>query len=408
MYDVSRSTALLRRMRQCDALVGARPGLFFTGYERLNGNPVFVEKAQGPHLWDVDGNRYLDFLLGFGSVVLGHAHPAVNRAVEEALRSGVNPTLLSLTHLELAERLVELIPSAEQVTFLKTGSDAVGAAVRLSRAVTGREIVLHWGGHGWHDWCASGAQGIPKATTEMTVALRYNDIDHARELFARHKHNIACVVMMPYEIQAPVPGYLQAMQQLARQHGALFVLDEVRSGFRIALGGAQDYFGLDPDLTAFGKALANGHALSVLAGRRQYMSQILKLGLTVTYYRSPDAMAAALATLDILQAEEGPARLAHLGTRLMNGLGAAIRSSGVQATMVGFPATPFIHFDYTHPNENAAAMRQFCNGMLRRGVLMTPAHHWFVCTAMSDEDIDFAIEAAAEAFADIRSTMAQC
>ena len=405
MYDVSRSRTLLDRLRKCEALVDARPNLFFTGYERVGGQPLFVDRAEGAYIWDVDGNRYIDYLLGFGSVVIGHAHPEVTAAATRALERGVNPTLLCRAHVELAERLVGLIPSADQVTFLRTGSDAVGAAVRLARAVTGRNMVLQWGQHGWHDWCAFKAEGILGQTKDCTLALRYNDADHARRLFAQYGGDIACVVMMPYEIDAPENGFLHELQWLARRNGALFVLDEVRSGFRVALGGAQQHFNLDPDLAAFSKALANGHAISVLAGRRPIMQHVLKLGITVTYYRSPDVMAAALATLSILERDRVPERLAMLGERLIRGLNAAIRATGVCAHAVGFPATPFVRFEYRHENTRDNAMRLFCNGMLPRGVLMTPSHHWFVCAAMREEDIEFTIEAAQSVLADLEAKL---
>lgn len=404
-YDVSRSTALLARMRRSEALIDARPGLFFTGYERLGGQPLFVERAQGPYIWDIDGNRYIDYLLGFGSVVLGHAHPEVNAAVMETLARGVNPTLLSREQVELAEKLVALIPAADQVTFLKSGSDAIGAAVRLARAATGRQRVLQWGHHGWHDWSATSNEAVPEATRALTTALRYNDIDHARELFARHGGEIACVAMMPYEIDPPLPGYLLALQQLAHAHGALFVLDEIRSGFRVAMGGAQQLYGLTPDIAAFGKAIANGHAISVLAGRRAVTRHILKIGMTVTFYRSPDAMAAALATLAVLERDNGPVRLAMLGERLILGLNAALQATSIRGQAVGFPSTPFIRFGYTHANVNEKAMRLFCNGMLRRGVLLTPAHHWFVCTTMQEADIDFTVDAARATLADMEGRL---
>lgn len=397
-FSVERSTTLLRRIRRSEALIDARPGLYFTGYERIGGYPVFIDRAKGAKLRDVDGNVYTDYLLGFGSVVLGHADARVNAAVAAALDRGVNPSLLDRSHLDLAERMVGLVPAADCVTFLKTGSDAVDAAVRLARAVTRRERVLHYGHHGWHDWC-SASPGVPGASTGLLHSLSYNAPDEAEALFAAHPGEIACVVMMPYELEAPAPGYLPAMCDMAHRHGALFVLDEVRSGFRIGLGGAQAHFGVTPDLAAFGKAMANGHAISALAGRRVIMARILDLGLTVTYFRSPDAMAAALATLDTLEQDDVPARLAALGTRLMAGLDEAAHKTGVPALAVGLPATPFLRFGFAREADRDKAMRLFCNAMLSQGHLMTPAHHWFVCAAMSECDIDETVAAAHNAFA---------
>lgn len=395
-FSVRRSSELLRRIRRSEALIDARPGLYFTGYERIGGYPVFIDRAKGANLKDVDGNIYTDYLLGFGSVVLGHADARVNAAVVAALERGVNPSLLDHSHLELAERMVELVPAADCVTFLKTGSDAVDASVRLARAVTGRQRVLHYGYHGWHDWC-SASPGVPPAGKTLLHSLCYNAPEDAEALFAAHPGEIACVVMMPYEIEAPAPGYLQAMRAIAHRHGALFILDEVRSGFRIGLGGAQTHFGVTPDLTAFGKAMANGHAISALAGRREIMARILDLGLTVTYFRSPDAMAAAMATLETLEQNDVPARLALLGARLMAGLDEAAHETGTPARAVGLPATPFLRFEHAREADRDKAMRLFCNAMLSQGHLMTPAHHWFVCAAMCEADIDQTVQAARQA-----------
>lgn len=392
---------MLARLRSVDALAQARPGMFLTGYTRFGGYPAFVERASGPYLWDVDGNRYVDYMLGYGSVVLGHGHPAVADAVRSALELGGNPTLLSPLQVELAERLVSLIPSAELVTFLKTGSDAVSAAVRLARAVTGKTHVLQWGHHGWHDWFGVSSPGVLDDTKGRVHAFAYNDLEDVERLFAELDGDVAAVVMMPYEIEAPRAGYLEDLKRLTHEHGALFVFDEIRSGFRISLGGAQEHFGVIPDLATFSKGIANGHAISVLAGRRDLMRRILDVGLTVTYYRLPDAMAAALATIAELESGDGPARLSALGTRLMAGLGDAAEGAGVPARMVGFPATPFIEFDYETPSERGQAMRRFCNGMLARGVLMMPAHHWFLCTGMGESDIDFTVETAADVFAEM-------
>lgn len=397
-YSFTVSREMLARLAKVDAMAHARPGGFFTGYERIGGYPVFVERASGPYIWDVDGNRYVDYLLGYGSVILGHADPAVTEAVTRAIEGGVNPTLISPDQLALAEEIVSISPCAELVTFLKTGSDAIGAAVRLARAATGRTHVMRWGQHGWHDWAAVDSPGVLAESKARTHPFEYNDLDGLERLLAEHAGDVAAVVMMPYEIEAPEPGYLEGVRSLAHDHGALFVFDEIRSGFRIAMGGAQEHFGVVPDLVALSKGLANGHVISVLAGAERYMRGILDLTLTITYYRASDGFAASLATLDRLRADDGPARLARIGERLMAGLDDAAARAGVPARTIGFPATPFIEFGHDRPPERDRAMRRFCNGMLARGVLMTPAHHWFVCTSMSEADVDHTVEAAAEVF----------
>ncbi len=402
-YDESRR--LLDRLRRYDALAAARPNIFWGDYAPTAGVPLFASRSEGAYLWDVDGNRYIDCALGYGSVVLGHRHPAVADAMRQTAQLGGHSTLLNRWHAELAERFVEMIPAADMVTFLRTGSDAVSAAVRLARAITGRRIVLHWGLHGWHDWCAPGTEGILQANRAHVFELRYNDPDHAAHLVSTHGRDLAAIVMMPYEIDPPVAGYLHCMQALARKAGALFILDEVRSGFRISLGGAQSFFGLEPDLSAFGKALGNGYCISALAGRACHMRHILKLGLTVTHYRSPDVMAAALATLEELGRSNVPTRLTALGKRLMSGLDRAFQNSGVPGRAVGFPATPFVRFDDPRPNVRERMVRYFVNGMLAEGILMFPTHHWFLSAAMTNEDIDAIVVTAERVLVGLRGAI---
>jgi glutamate-1-semialdehyde 2,1-aminomutase len=210
---------------------------------------------------------------------------------------------------------------------------------------------------------------------------------------------------MPYELGPPDRDYLHELRELCSLHGALFVLDEIRSGFRIAIGGVQETLGLSADLVTYGKALSNGYALSVLGGAKRVMSQILKLGLTITYFRQSDAMAAALATLDVLVDCDGPARLDRLGTRLMAGLDSAAAAAGVPARAVGLPATPFVQFSFQTPAQDARAMRIFCNAMLEYGVLLTPAHHWFLCTTMGEDDMDRVVDACCLAMKEVARGM---
>lgn len=401
--SVKGSQRLLARARKVEALIDAKPSIFFTGAQRIGGYPLFVERASGPYLWDVDGNRFIDFILGYGSVILGHAHPKVAHAVmDEALIRGGNPTLLNIKHIELAERVVSLSPSVDSVTFLKTGSDATGAAVRLARAITGRQYVLRWGLNGWHDWCATETAGIPEAVKRHTLQLKYNDLEQTKELFGTYGDNIACAILMPYEIDLPEDGFLDGLRELCTKYGALFILDEIRSGFRISLGGAQSYFTIQADLVTYGKALANGYAISALAGRHKYMKHVLKIGLTVTYYRMPDAMAAGIATLDELVGTNGPQHTEKLGTLLMDGLTAAAVKEGVPARSIGLPWTPFIKFSYPSEAKCEQALRLFCNAMIARGILLSPAHHWFLCTSMQVEDITSTIDAAVDSFAEIK------
>ena len=223
--------------------------------------PIYAARGRGAHVWDVDGNEFIDWILAYGTVVLGYCDATVDEAAIREIREGFAFPLTRPIQNRLAELLVEIIPSAELVHFFKAGSDATTAAVRLARIFTGRDKVVRWGYHGWHDWCCSRAPGIPRHVREDTLTFRYNDLGSLEDVLNSHKGQIACVIMMPLEVELPVPGFLEGVKELAHRHGALFVLDEMRSGFRMALGGAQEYYGVIPDLSTFGKAMSNGYAL---------------------------------------------------------------------------------------------------------------------------------------------------
>jgi len=404
LHSHAQSQVQLERAIGVEALLEARPNTVFGAAQHIGGSPLFVAQAKGAYLWDIDGNRYLDFMLGYGSVVLGHADAEVSRSViAETLALGANPTLLNLNHIALAERLVANCPGVQRVTFMKTGSDATDAAIRLARAVTRRRYVLRWGMNGWHDWCAPVSTGVLESSCVHTLQLRYNDLDHARELFAQCDGDVACAILMPYELEAPGPGYLSGLRELCHANGALFILDEIRSGFRIAIGGAQALFGIEADLVTYGKALGNGYAISALGGRADIMAHVAELGLTVTYFRGPESMAAAVATIDELLRQDGPGKIESLGRLLISGLNGAARATGIPAECIGLPWTPFLRFNYRTIAQSDRALRMFCNGMQRRGILLSSVHHWFLCTSMSISDITFAIEAAHEVFFEMAS-----
>lgn len=392
-YSVQESQALLVRASKVDAFVRARPSLHFPDWS-VSGVPLFVKEARGAYLWDLDGNRYIDFILGHGSVVLGHGDRDVSSAVAKTLSTGPNPTLIPIQQVELAEMIVSCAPNLESAVFLKTGSDATGAAVRLARSVTGRRLVLQWGLHGWHDWCSRSSPGVSPEAKSETLTLTYNNRTQVQNLFRRHGKEIACVIMMPFEVDSPDPGYLETVRSLCSKHGALLIFDEIRSGFRIGWGGGQEYFGVQADLVTFGKAMANGYTISALAGADRYMGRILDVAMTSTFFRAPDVFAASLTTLRKISWLRVPTALARSGALLMEKLARAARKHDVPAIPVGHPSMPFLRFNYQSEARNKRAMKFFCNGMLRRGILMTPEHHWFVAYAMSESDI---LETAAAA-----------
>lgn len=399
MSTFRRSEALLRRARAVDAWATTRDAILEVDSANV-GYPVYAERADGGYLWDVDGNRYLDLILGYGPVVLGHRHPVVNDAVVRSLDHGVclSPMWTEL-QVELAELVCRVIPSAESAFFLRTGSDATSAAVRMARMFTGREIVVRWGYNGWHDWSTPRPAGVPAATRALTVEFNYNDPASLAAVLADHAGDVACVIMMAYGLNEPEDGFLQAVSDLAHEAGALFVLDEMRSGFRIDLAGAQGHYGVTPDLSTFSKAMANGYPISAVTGRADVLETMARSHMSSTYFANPAEMAAAIATIGELERIDGPARLWALGQRFVEGLEGAVEDRGFPAQVVGLPVSPFLEVDQGAPDGLRARLY---SGVARRGVLLHPNHQWFFCTAHTEADIDMALEAIDDTIKEVR------
>lgn len=293
--------------------------------------PAFVRRARGARVWDVDGNEYIDYILGLGPVILGHAHPAVNRAVMEQIEDGVAFSLPHPLEVELSELLCELIPCAQMVRFGKNGSDATSGAIRLARAITGRDKVARCGYHGWQDWyigSTSRHAGVPQCVRDLTVVFPYADLTALHGIL--RAGDIACVVMEPVTFDPPPAGYLQSARELCTAHGALLIFDEVITGFRLHLGGAQALFQVTPDLACFGKAMANGFPLSAIAGKAEYMRRFEEVFFSFTFGGEAASLAASLATIRTLRSENGIEALWRAGETLRQGTMSAIRAAGLE------------------------------------------------------------------------------
>ncbi len=360
--------------------------------------PIYAARGQGAYLWDVDNNRFLDWILAYGIIVLGYCDPDVDAAAIGEIRQGFAFPLTRPVQNELAELLIELIPCAEMVHFFKTGSDTTTAAVRLARIVTGREKIVRWGYNGWHDWCCLRQAGIPRKVREDVLTFRYNDLDSLEDVLKQNRSEVACVIMMPLEIELPQPGFLAGVKELAHQYGALFILDEMRSGFHLALGGAQEYYGVIPDLATFSKAISNGYAVSVLAGRRDIMEAISQTYVSSTFYTNSIEMAAAVATINKLRQGQVIPHLWRIGQGLLDGLNRLAQETGVEAETVGVPPMPFLVFTYPDLETRETAKYIFYRETTRRGLLFHPNHHWFVCAAHTEQDLAHTLEVSEDAF----------
>lgn len=287
--------------------------------------PLFAQRGEGCYLWDVDGNRFIDYVLGLLPVVLGYQDPDVDLAIKSQLERGITFSLATELEAELAEMLVDVIPCAEKVRFGKNGTDATSAAIRLARAYTGRDRVAVCGYHGWQDWYIGSTPrhlGVPRAVRELTSTFTYNDATSLANLLAEHKDQFAAVILEPITFDLPKDEFLQSVKTLADKHGALLVFDEIVTGFRASLGGAQEIFGVTPDLACVGKALGNGMPISAVLGRADVMNLMDDIFFSGTFGGETLSLAASIATLRKLKSSNAVDRIHSVGGRLIK----AIRS----------------------------------------------------------------------------------
>ena len=292
--------------------------------------PLFLERGDGPYVWDIDGNRYIDYVAGLLCIVLGYRDPDVDAAIRAQLDRGISFSLATTLECALAERLVQLIPCAEMVRFAKNGSDVTAAAIRLARAYTGRDRIALCGYHGWHDWSIGTTTrdlGVPAAVKRLSATFTFNDAASLAALLTRDPDRYAAIVIEPATTVAPSPGFLEAVRELADHYGAVLVFDEIVTGFRIDLAGAQGHYGITPDLACFGKSMGNGMPISAIVGRRDIMRVMEDVFVSGTFGGEALSLAAALATIDKLERTDGVSRLKSLGRRL-----AAVLSHGLAAS----------------------------------------------------------------------------
>jgi glutamate-1-semialdehyde 2,1-aminomutase len=397
----------------------------------VGGEPFFTARAQGPYLWDVEGKRYIDYIGSWGPMIAGHAHPAVLEAVQRVAVDGLSFGTPCALEVEMAERLVALVPALEMLRMVNSGTEATMAAIRVARGATGRSRIVKFEGcyHGHGDAflvkAGSGvltlgmpdSPGVPKALADLTLTLPYNDIDAARSLFDQVGDSIAGLIVEPIagnmNCILPEPGFLETLRELCTRHGAVLIFDEVMTGFRVAPGGAQQLYGVTPDLSTFGKIIGGGMPVGAYGGRRDLMSQVAPSGPIYqagTLSGNPVAMAAGLATLDLVGQPGFHDRLLASTHRLCDGLEAAAARAGGPFCTTRVPAM-FGLFLRAGPvrcfadakGADVTAFRRFFHAMLERGVYWAPSafEAGFLSSAHDDAVIDATIAAAGEAFAAI-------
>jgi glutamate-1-semialdehyde aminotransferase len=343
-------------------------------------SPLFLERGRGARVWDVDGHEYLDFTMGLCAMTLGYADPDVNAAVMRQVERGVTFTLPHPLEAEVAEALCRLIPCAEMVRFGKNGSDATSGAVRLARAYTGRDLVVACGYHGWQDWyigTTTRSLGVPKAVRDLTLTFAYNRIETLERLFETHPGQIAAVIMEPVGVEAPRDGFLPAVRELCTRHGALLVFDEIVTGFRLALGGAQEHFGVVPDLACFGKGMSNGFPLAALVGRREVMRLLEEVFFSFTAGGEAASLAACLATIDKMEREAVIAALWRQGERLRDEINRLSEASGTSEAIRCVGLGPRSVFTFTTASGEPwwELKSLFLQESVKRGLLFTGANN---------------------------------
>lgn len=366
--------------------------------------PIFFEHAKGGKVTDVDGNEYLDMLCAYGPIIIGHREEEIDNAVIEQIQNkGFCFSLTQPPQNRLADKLIELIPSAEKTVFVKTGSDATTTAIRIARAYTDRTKVVRCGYHGWHDWCVEVKGGIPEKFYEDVYEFHYNELQELEDIMKNHGDEMAAIIITPVghplgdKVQMPKPGFLEGVRALADKYGTVLIFDEIRSGFRVNLGGAQKEFGITPDVSVFGKAMANGYPIGAVVGKERFMNVLVeKVFLSSTFFANSLEQIAALKTIEILERDNVLGEIKRKGLMFGAKLEEIAAASDIDIEISGAPYMPFITFN-KDPQKHYKKMRPgFYTELIRRGVFLQPYHHGYIALRHTDGDLLHAADMIAE------------
>ena len=375
--------------------------------------PIYFDSGKGGRVTDVDGNEYIDFLCAYGPIIIGYREEEIDQAVQEQVNSkGFCFSLTQPQQSELVKKLQEVIPCCEMAALVKTGSDATTIAIRVARAYTGKTKIARCGYHGWHDWCVEVKGGIPEKLYEDVLEFHYNDLDALEAILKANKDDMAGIIVTPVghplaaPVEMPKPGYLEGVRALADKYNVLLIFDEIRSGFRCSIGGAQKYFGVTPDLATFGKAMANGYAIAALVGKKEPMMVLAdKVFLSSTFFPNSDSIVAALKTIDILQRDKVLDVVHEKGMKFAADVQKVVDESGIPAEFSGAPWMPFITFPKDETGLYKKLRTEFYTGLIRRKVFLQPYHHGYICYRHTDEDLAYTVNAIREALNDLKTLL---
>jgi glutamate-1-semialdehyde aminotransferase len=368
--------------------------------------PKYLVKGKGSHVWDADGNEYIDYMMGVGPLSLGYAYPKVDEAIRKQLEDGITFSMMHPLEVEVAEMIREIIPNAEAVRYSKTGADATSAAVRLSRAYTGKNKILCCGYHGWHDWYIAVTArnlGIPEAVQAISFTFNYNDIDSVKNSI---DNDVAAIILEPVVFNEPKDNFLHKLADLCKEKGIVLIFDEMWTGFRMALGGAQEYFGITPDLATYSKAVANGMPISILTGKKEIMQLADEdIFFYTTFGGEALSLAATKATIEELRDKNVPKFLSDQGSKLKNGYNSIAEKLGIDFTRAtGYNWRSMATFDEKagDPLLQKSLMQQ---EMIKRGILWQGFHN--MSFSHTDADVDYTLQAFEESLTVLKKAVDQ-
>lgn len=374
-------TNSLRLLKESKRVIPCATQTLSKGYTQwsVGASPLFIERAKGCIVTDVDGNTYIDYGMGLGPLILGYSDEEVNRAVRAQLEKGTMFTLPHPLEIDAAKLIIKYVPSAEMVRFGKNGSDATTAAVKLARAYTGKELIIACGYHGWHDWYISSTErdaGVPKVIASLIRTIPYNDLEALKRIVAEQKGKIAGLIMEPVYTIPPAPGFLEGVRLLTKKEGIVLIFDEMFSGFRWSLGGAQQYFKVTPDLSCFGKAIANGLPVSVITGRRDIMKKFEEVFFSFAYGGETLSLAAIVATINKLKKKNVHAHIWRMGEILKSGVARLIEKHdiGQFVSIIGYPVKSAFNFSGTRDISALHIKTYFQQECAKRGILFIGYH----------------------------------
>ena len=414
---MSEKLSLSNTFKLYEEALGLIPGAILgirRPYNFVEGEyPIFFKTAKGGKVIDVDGNEYIDMLCAYGPIIIGHREEEIDSAVIKQIKEkGFCMSLTQPVQNQLAKKLKQLIPCAEKMVFVKMGSDATTSAVRVARSYTDRVKILRCGYHGWHDWCVAQKGGIPEKLYEDVIEFEYNNLDHVRHLMNQHGKDVAAIILTPinhpggHEVEMPKNGFLEGVREITENYGSLLIYDEIRTGFRVDMGGFQKKSGVIPDLGAFGKAMANGYPIGVLAGKKEFMDELVEnVFLSSTFFPNSLSQIAALTTIEIMERENVLDKIKENGNKFAKEVKEIIEDSNVPCTFTGEPWMPYITFDRDPHSLYKKLREEFYRQLIRRKVFLQPFHHGYICYRHTDEDLEHAAEMINESLYECKKMM---